>query len=293
MVLQPLHVSMHQREFFCGWGAAFINICVTFPINKVMFRQMVHGVRARKAFEQLRREGFNNLYRGLLPPLIAKTASCSLMFGSYATYRDFLTKRNEWIRRSPTTSLCLAAFLAGSTEAVLLCPFERVQMILQAREFHGRYQNTFHAFRDLRNYGLKEYYRGESLVSWLIQPTNSRSSPGLTPILARNGPSNILFFSLRDTVKHIFPATDVVWQNLVENFVTGALLGAFISTVFYPINVIRTKMQTVPIGSKFLSISEAARLVYEERNRSLRKIYYGVHINYTRALISWGIINAR
>lgn len=28
------------REFVCGWGAAFINITVTFPINKVMFRQV-------------------------------------------------------------------------------------------------------------------------------------------------------------------------------------------------------------------------------------------------------------
>lgn len=29
------------REFVCGWGAAFINITVTFPINKVMFRQVL------------------------------------------------------------------------------------------------------------------------------------------------------------------------------------------------------------------------------------------------------------
>lgn len=116
---------------------------------------------------------------------------------------------------------------------------------------------------------------------------------GLTPILLRNGPSNIVFFSLRDRVKHVFPSTDVGWLNMAENFVTGALLGAFISTLFYPVNVVRTKMQTVDIGSKFLNIGEAMRIVYHERNRSWRKIYRGVHINYTRALISWGIINAR
>lgn len=27
-------------EFACGWGASFINICVTYPIHKVMFRQV-------------------------------------------------------------------------------------------------------------------------------------------------------------------------------------------------------------------------------------------------------------
>lgn len=29
-----------MQEFICGWGAAFINISVTFPLNKVMFRQV-------------------------------------------------------------------------------------------------------------------------------------------------------------------------------------------------------------------------------------------------------------
>lgn len=29
-----------SREFVCGWGAAFINITVTFPMNKLMFRQV-------------------------------------------------------------------------------------------------------------------------------------------------------------------------------------------------------------------------------------------------------------
>lgn len=73
---------------------------------------------------------------------------------------------------------------------------------------------------------------------------------------------------------------------------TGAVLGAFISTLFYPINVIRTKMQTVNPGTTFISIPKAASLVYHERGGSIAKIYYGVTVNCTRALISWGIINA-
>ena len=43
----------NSREFLCGWGAAFINISITFPINKIMFRQvggagaqLVSGLRA-------------------------------------------------------------------------------------------------------------------------------------------------------------------------------------------------------------------------------------------------------
>lgn len=29
------------REFVCGWGAAAVNITVTFPVNKLIFRQVI------------------------------------------------------------------------------------------------------------------------------------------------------------------------------------------------------------------------------------------------------------
>lgn len=29
-----------MQEFVCGWGASFINIGVTYPVYKIMFRQV-------------------------------------------------------------------------------------------------------------------------------------------------------------------------------------------------------------------------------------------------------------
>lgn len=29
-----------SKEFICGWGAALVNIGITFPINKIIFRQV-------------------------------------------------------------------------------------------------------------------------------------------------------------------------------------------------------------------------------------------------------------
>ncbi|RWS10923.1 solute carrier family 25 member 51-like protein [Dinothrombium tinctorium] len=261
-----------SAEFVCGFGAAFINICLTFPIHKIMFRQMVDGVRTRHAIAELRAEGFFTLYRGILPPLISKTITVSIMFGTYSEYRT-LIERNFPRQTSPFVTLSIAAILAGFTEAVLT-PFERIQMLLQDKKFHDTFNNTFHTFRELQKYGVKEYYRG------------------LSPILIRNALSNVMFFSLRNEVKSAFPKTDLWYTDVLEDFVSGALTGALISTVFYPLNVIKTKMQTVEVGTEFMSMRNASRLVYEERQRSLRKIFYGVHLNYTRALLSWGIINA-
>lgn len=195
-----------RREFLCGWGAALINICTTFPINKIMFRQMVHGVRAERAIHQLRSEGLSNLYKGLLPPLLSKTASVSLMFGSYSSYRSFLDHEAHHILPKPVMRLSIAAFLSGSTEAIL-CPFERIQMLLQSRELGARFQNTFQAFKGLSGSGcVREYYRG------------------LSAILLRNGPSNILFFAVKENCHNLFTTPDNFTLNLVEHFVTGESL---------------------------------------------------------------------
>lgn len=257
-------------EYVCGWGAAFINVAATFPINKVMFRQMLHGVGTLRAVRQLQVEGLRHLYRGCLPPLVQKTFSVSLMFGTYSTYGDML--QNTFPLIPVPLTLGTAAILAGTTEAILT-PLERVQTLLQDRYFNNKFRNSYHVVVELRKYGLKEYYRG------------------LTPILIRNGPGNVLFFSLKGTVKDVLPETDKWWGHMAEDFVSGSVVGAFISTVFYPVNVVKTKMQ-VCCGGRFMSFSEACKLTYIERGRSIRKMFVGVHINYTRAFLSWGIINA-
>ena len=197
-------VGEHRREFLCGWGAALINICTTFPINKIMFRQMVHGVRAKSAIEQLRVEGLSNLYKGLLPPLLSKTASVSLMFGSYSKYRSLLDQQALPLLPKPMARLSLAAFLSGSTEAIL-CPFERTQMLLQSRDFGNRFQNTFQTFKDLALRGgwIREYYRG------------------LSAVLLRNGPSNVLFFAVKENCRNVFTSPDNFSLSLVEHFATG------------------------------------------------------------------------
>ncbi|KAK8403331.1 hypothetical protein O3P69_000451 [Scylla paramamosain] len=260
-----------SREFVCGWGAAFINITVTFPMNKIMFRQMLHGISSASALRQLRREGLKNLYRGIFPPLCQKTISTSIMFGMYDQYGKLLTY--HYPELSKGTTLALAATLAGCTEA-LLCPFERIQTVLQDKKFHGYYKNSLHVTKDFWKFGIKEYYRG------------------MVSILLRNGPSNVLFFGLRTKVKEYLPDTGESWGgNFLTDFVSGAFLGAFISTVMYPINVIKAHQQC-QVGGPFQSMHQTFWDVYRSRGSRISRLFSGAHVNYSRALVSWGIINA-
>lgn len=265
-----------SNDFLCGWGAAFVNVIITYPVNKVMFRQMLHGVRVFPALKQLHSEGMLYLYRGVLPPLFQKTISVSLMFGTYDQYQCLL--RAVWPWSSRLVSPCAAA-LAGLSEA-LLTPFERVQTLLQDGRYHARFRHSGHASRALiASHGIRELYRG------------------LAPILLRNSLSNIIFFEGRAALGPGLrwlrrePGAQSRGSRLAGDFVSGALLGAVTSTLVYPLNVVKTQMQS-RVGGDGAGVCTTLALVYRQRGSSVRRMYRGVHVNYTRSLISWGIINS-
>ncbi|KAH0951566.1 hypothetical protein HN011_005599 [Eciton burchellii] len=212
------------KEFTCGWGAAIINVGITFPVNKVIFRQILEGMPMGTAIRQISHEGIHLLYRGILPPLCQKTLSLSLMFSMY----EGCKQRFSLLTGNLILAKMLAANIAGAAEATLM-PFERVQTLLQDWRYHNKFKNTSHAFRYLlANYGVSECYRG------------------MVPIIYRNGLSNLMFFTLRDQSKELM---DRKKNSLLTNFISGALIGGFTSTVFYPMNVMKIHMQT-KIGRK-------------------------------------------
>ncbi|KAL0123546.1 hypothetical protein PUN28_005808 [Cardiocondyla obscurior] len=219
------------KEFICGWGAAVINVTVTFPINKIIFRQILEGVPVDTAVGQLSQEGVRLLYRGILPPLCQKTLSLSLMFSMYEGCKQRLCL----LTGNVMLAKILAANIAGTMEAILM-PLERVQTLLQDWRYYSKFKNTSHAFRYLlTNHGITECYRG------------------MVPIIYRNGLSNLMFFTLRDQSKVLLGEQ----ESLLTNFVSGALIGGFTSTVFYPMNVIKIHMQTKIGGDfeKFLAVT--------------------------------------
>ncbi|KAE9547767.1 hypothetical protein FO519_009023 [Halicephalobus sp. NKZ332] len=274
--------SMNRKpgyvDFFCGWSAGCIETMILYPQNKLIFRQQLFGVAANEAIRQLKSEGLGLLYRGLLPPLLMRTTTRSIMFGMYDKYQYLLGCSNEkmGIRYSLTLCHAQAAFLAGATEA-LLCPLERVQTLLQSNAYHKDFRNTKGAFIHVNKFGLKEFYRGFSLIVF------------------RNGTSNALFFTLREPLKHGIldnvPANNRNnILNLLADFGSGAVLGASISTLFFPINVVKTRMQST-LGTQFLSPLAVFRIVWKERNGSVKELFRGVHLNFTRSLMAWGITN--
>ena len=263
-------LKQHSPEYAAGFLSSATNILLTYPVNKLIFRQQIYRLRTTDAYQQLKNEGFLILYRGMALPLLQKTFSLSIMFGANAHYlHSFrsLSKQDHWFYQPA------ASALAGVTEAILT-PLERTQVLLQTPKYNTTIRNALHAFIIMyKHYGVVEYYRG------------------LTLILIRNSLSNVIFFACRKPVKDLLPAASTDLEHSVYDFISGGLLGAVLSTVTYPINVLKNIQQS-ELGGRRDRPWHMLRTVYEQRGKSIGEFYIGAKWNFLRSLISWGIINS-
>lgn len=219
------------------------------------------GTPLRRVVTDFRQEGFNKLYRGLLPPLMARTAQVSLMFGLYETFshqlRDLKFQSvNFW-----------AALATGATEAVLLTPFETVQTILSCCKLHSHYRNTYDVVKQL---SLRELWSGVGVIA------------------ARNVINAALFFPSKEYFR--VKAKDLPVSTFVADFLSGAGLGAAISSALFPLHVLKLQIQREVGFRRRAHLVSLSRQLLEERGWT--GLYRGVPLHFVRAFISWGIINS-
>ena len=256
------------KEFVCGGCASVVNTGVTYPLSKIIFRQQIFGLTTTSALQQVRGEGIKYIYRGVVFPLMQRGFSMSVMFGTYNAYTIFLIENWPW--RKTTGAKSLAAFLSGASEATFT-PFERLQSLMQHKGFNYSISNSFRGFKLVLRHGVGELYKGYLLI------------------VLRNGFSNILFFGIKDISKTYAPTTH--GYTIVYNFIVGAGLGALLSTLFYPVNVVKNRLQS-SIGHDSSNLVQFFFKTYKEKGNSIRALYKGVHLNYGRAILSWGIVNS-
>ena len=277
----------HFHEFLRGSLAGIVNVAATYPLNKLISRQAYEGLHVAAAWRTILEDvRHGNLFRGVWPPLLQRTLASGAMFASYdfwfhqlrvayhggALARDHRAATD--IRGEAWQVRVGAAFLAGSSEW-LLTPLERTQTLLQHRKYHTVFPSARGAWAAMAPFGVREFYRGG------------------TAILLRNGPANALYFSLRDVAHDALPASAApsqAWET-VRHFVSGAVLGAGISTLLYPINTAKMVMQLDYGEAPHRSVAATLAAVAKQRG-GVRGLYAGVHLNAARSLFSWGIVNA-
>lgn len=257
----------YSRDFISGLGAGIMNIAVTYPISKITYRQILENTNMPTAAWRIAKEGPYYLYRGGLAPMIQKATSLSIMFGVY-NYAKATCKKSD--RQSIYFQQVCAGMLSGVCE-VFVMPFDRVQILLVNAEFYGKFRNMTHAFKVVgKEYGIREFYRG------------------FTFMVLRNSISNSVFFISRlELLKHSNKYRET-HNELLVNFFFGGVLGSFVSTLFYPLKVVKVTLQK-DLGGPFMKLHTAFGMVYAKNGRGIKNFYQGAVANASRSLLSWGI----
>lgn len=258
-----------QVEFLSGLGSAFVTITMTYPITKLIYRQILINENVTTSLRIMRSEGPKLLYRGALPPMIQRCVALSSMFGVYraATIPLETLHMNEYMEK---VSACV---ISGSFEACFM-PLERIQLLLVSSQFNKRFKNMLHVVKVIAtDYNWKEFYRGYNII------------------LFRNITSNTFFFLIKDEMSKRIEVSDVGFKRNVQNFLFGSIVGSSMTLLFHPIKVIKANIHK-QLGGKFKSIKEVVHEIYGFSGGGITNFYRGAVMSFSRALLSWGLTNS-
>ncbi|XP_056394264.1 solute carrier family 25 member 53 [Hyla sarda] len=264
--------SSWSSSSFVGAASSFLSTILAFPIYKTIFRQQLHTLTIRAATGQLSKEGVKHLYRGLAPPLMAKTVQGTLLFGTQGSLQHFFSMGGM----SGAKACALSGCLSGAIEAILLVPFERIQNILQDGRNNANLPNTRSIMQEFKPYNTNQ---------WL----SCGIYRGFTVILVRNMVGSAIFLSCKEPIRDLLTYPGLpVW---VPSLGSGAVNGAFTSLALYPLSVIIANMQA-EVGNKLPHVRKVALRVWDKCGGRVSLLYRGASLIILRSCITWGFTNS-
>ncbi|GMH77101.1 hypothetical protein TL16_g07294 [Triparma laevis f. inornata] len=314
MSIKP--TAMH--DILSGGLAGMSSIIVGQPFDTVKVRLQT-SAHFSSSFDVLRhavksKDGlFKSLFAGMTPPLITATAVNAIVFSvygfssrhvdrfadDYASYKQPNappptsiyplnlvpnSMSDALVHRGPAfefwKNFSCGAF-AGLVQCLVICPTEHIKCRLQAQSCPS-YQhkltskivhNPFEMSKIvLKEHGLSGLYRG-----WVST-------------CLREVPSFGLYFAsydlFRDTLLDRFPST----PNWTSSVVAGAASGAVTWAVVYPVDIIKSIIQTIPLNTpkKERTFMYIARDLVKKHGRMY--LFHGLGVTVLRALPVNGMI---
>lgn len=233
--------------------------------------------------------GVASLFRGMSAPLVSAAAVNAIIFSSYGmssrVYDQYLLgKTNEpnnnlddsdEDERDPWQKSFMCGSFAGLVQAVVICPMEHIKCRLQVQEGKGGPIKV--ASSIFKNHGVSGLYRG-----WWT--TTIREIPAFG-----------LYFStydyIKDTVNTLLAQRDGIVDEdspmpaqhshawLASAF-AGGVSGCFTWAIVYPVDVIKTRIQTSPMDTPVSFLGAGRQIV---RQHGWRTMFRGLGITLIRA----------
>lgn len=227
----------------------------------------------------IKNEGIGALYKGAASPIAGAMAhNAGLFFVNGQTKR--LVK--NLVGKSSGQNLSVSEFflsglMTGFIVTIVESPVDLLKCKLQAQVGKGEYSGVFDALRKIYwNYGIRGLYQGAGSVA------------------LRNTPCFASYFTGYEYTKSYFTPPGEV-PSLAVCFLGGAVAGFLFWGVYYPLDVVKTKMQTDHIDKSkriYEGTLDCFRQTY--RNGGIGNFYKGyvpstIRGVFVNAAIFWAV----
>lgn len=243
--------SSWQSEFWAGGIAGAAGVFVGQPFDFVKVRLQTMSTYAgpldvlRKT---LRHEGLVGVYRGTMPPVINSFALNAVVFTGYGHGHRML----EPVPSSHLQRAFWAGTFAGSLSVFALVPFDLVKCQLQVdrakasgAEFKGMVDC---AARIMRGRGIVGLYRGTLITS------------------LRDSWTTGLYFVIFEALEDHLPGRAPGLNSHGSTLVAGGVAGTVTWALAFPIDVVKSKVQTLPVDTppSAVSLSQLAMATWRK-----------------------------
>lgn len=253
------------QDLVAGGMAGCASVIVGHPLDTMKVRVQNSAPSASLLASIQEFGGASSLFRGMGAPLSAAAVVNAVVFSSYGvgsklydmyivdpcTYADLEQSHDPWQK-----SMSCGA-LAGLVQCVIICPMEHVKCRLQVQHGKGSADNLYKgpvsATRGIvRDHGLARLYQG-----WVA--TVSREIPAFALYFA-------VYDHMKDVVNRLLvqkAGSDYIVETdsmhhthtWIASALAGGIAGSTTWGVVYPVDVIKTKIQTAPLDTPMSQLS--------------------------------------
>jgi len=249
---------------------------VTYPAEFVKTRSQFSGKRQGPISilrETLRNKGITGLYSGCMALVLGNALKAGVRFVSYDHFKHMMAD-SEGKVTAPRS--LLAGLGAGMTEAVFaVTPTETIKtkLIDDSKRPNPQYRGLIHGTASIvRQEGISGIYRG------------------LFPVMMRQGANSAVRFTTYTTLKQLVQGTARPGQTLPNTitFGIGAIAGLVTVYTTMPLDVIKTRMQSLEARAQYRNSFHCAYRIFTEEG--ILRFWTGTTPRLARLVVSGGIV---
>jgi solute carrier family 25 (mitochondrial carnitine/acylcarnitine transporter), member 20/29 len=269
------------KELFAGGVAGTAGIIVGLPFDLVKVRVQVQPGKYKSGMDcflrSVKKDGFMSLYRGMMAPVLSQMPINAVLFAAEEAASRFMEPGVKKDKQTFFTQY-IAGAVAGLVQCIVLVPFDRVKCLVQA--------DGLLSFSNEIGKGKRKYTGTLDCARQIVKIEGFQGFfKGFGATAVREVPSLGIYFTVYKNVSTFFNQRKSKWfPEAAGTVIAGGCAGATSWVVVYPIDVVKTTIQTKHPDKSVLQVS---KIIY--KSYGVNAFFRGMGTTVTRAFPVNGI----